>query len=63
MIIKLTSFYDEELYINTHYIVYWRECRFTGTNVIGSRILLTSGDMMDVKHSPEEISSVIPREG
>jgi hypothetical protein len=63
MIIKVTCLYDEKFYINTNYIVFWRECRFAGTDIIGSSILLTSGDVVDVTHSPEEIRAMIPSDG
>jgi hypothetical protein len=63
MIIKVACLYDEELYINTDYIVYWEGCRFAGTDIIGSSIFLTTGNVIDVRHSPEEIRAMMPREG
>jgi hypothetical protein len=63
MIIKLTSIYNDELYVNTSHILYWRKLKLEGSNALGSRIFFTTGDMTDVKHSPEEIRSMIPREG
>jgi len=53
MIIKLTCDY-KTVYINTKHIVRFTKC---GN---GSRVLLTTGGIIDTDESPELIMSMIP---